>query len=62
MQAHQGDNIVITAKKPTWDDFFNQTSAFGSDFLAEREDDLPQERGKYPLLPALLIPVNFAND
>ena len=42
--VRQGNNIVISAKKPTWDDFFNQASAFGDDFLSDREDELPQER------------------
>ncbi|PWQ92738.1 antitoxin [Leucothrix pacifica] len=40
----QGDNIIISAKKPTWDSFFAQPSAFDDDFLADREDELPQER------------------
>ncbi|MBT5825460.1 MAG: antitoxin [Gammaproteobacteria bacterium] len=40
----QGENILISAKKPTWDDFFNTTPAFDDDFLNDREDTLPQER------------------
>ena len=40
----QGENIVISPKKPTWDDFFATESAFGDDFLNIREDTYPQER------------------
>ena len=40
----QGDNIVISAKKPTWDEFFDSKSAFGNDFLQDRLDGQPQER------------------
>jgi len=39
-----GDEIVISSAKPTWDAFFNQKTAFGDDFLADREDTQPQER------------------
>ncbi len=40
-----GDDLIISAIKPSWDDFFDQPSAFGADFLAERgEDTRPQER------------------
>ncbi len=39
-----GGNVVISSKKPTWDEFFSQKSAFGDDFLASREDSEPQER------------------
>lgn len=42
--VRQGDNLLISAKKPSWNDFFNQASAFDDDFLADRADDLPQER------------------
>lgn len=40
----QGDNIIISPKKPTWDDFFDSQSAFDEHFLDERCDDEPQER------------------
>jgi len=40
----QGDNIIISAKEPTWDEFFDSESAFSSDFLQERLDEQPQER------------------
>ena len=42
--SKQGDNIILTAKKPSWDDFFDISSSFDSHFLAERDNDLPQER------------------
>jgi antitoxin VapB len=40
----QGDNIIISAKEPTWDEFFDSKSAFNDDFLQDRLDDAPQER------------------
>jgi len=42
--TRQGQNIVISAKKPTWDDFFDSESVFDDRFLNNREDMLPQER------------------
>ena len=40
----QGQNVIISAKKPTWDDFFDSESSFDDDFLKDRLDTLPQER------------------
>lgn len=40
----QGKNIILTAKKPTWDEFFDCRSVFDDDFLNERMDNPPQER------------------
>ncbi len=40
----QGDNIIISAKEPTWDEFFDSKPVFGDDFLQERFDEQPQER------------------
>ncbi len=40
----QGSSIVITEKKPTWDDFFDSKPVFDDDFLADRLDAKPQER------------------
>ena len=40
----QGNNIIISEKKPTWDEFFDSKPAFGDDFLHERYDEQPQER------------------
>jgi len=42
--TRQGSNILISAKKPTWDDFFDTIPAFDEDFMNDRFDDLPQER------------------
>lgn len=42
-----GDDVVISAKKPTWREFFNRKSTFGDDFLAERDNDFPQERESF---------------
>ncbi|MFV1977633.1 MAG: antitoxin [Candidatus Scalindua sp.] len=42
--ARQGESIIISAKKPSWDDFFDTKSAFGNDFLQNRNDKKPQER------------------
>lgn len=39
-----GPDVVISSKKPTWDEFFNQKSAFDDDFLRNRDDAEPQER------------------
>ncbi len=40
----QGDGIIISPKKSSWDDFFDQQSAFGGDYLSNREDSPPQNR------------------
>ncbi len=40
----QGDHLIISPIKTTWDAFFNSPSAFDEDFLIDREDSLPQER------------------
>lgn len=40
----QGDNIILSAKVPTWDDFFDAKPVFGNDFLKDRLDERPQER------------------
>ena len=40
----QGESLVISPKQSTWDEFFDQKSAFDDTFLANREQDLPQER------------------
>lgn len=34
-----GDDLIISAIKPSWDEFFDQPSAFSDDFLAERDED-----------------------
>ena len=40
----QGEGIIISPKKPSWDDFFDEKSAFGKDYLNDREDTPPQDR------------------
>lgn len=40
----QGDSIIISAKEPTWDEFFDSKPAFGDEFLQERHDEQSQER------------------
>lgn len=40
----QGDGIFISKKTTSWEDFFNQESAFGADFMLDREQQAPQER------------------
>jgi len=40
----QGQNIIISAKKPTWDEFFDSDPAFDDDFLSDRLDNQAQER------------------
>ena len=40
----QGDDLLISAREPGWDEFFDSVSVFGDDFLPDREDDSPQER------------------
>lgn len=42
--SKHGESIIISAKKPTWDDFFDTTTAFSDDFLDDRNDTEPQER------------------
>lgn len=40
----QGKNLIISAKKTTWDEFFDSEPAFEDDFLSDRLDTQPQER------------------
>jgi antitoxin VapB len=40
----RGDRVILSPSAPDWDDFFDQESVFGMDFLADREDQKPQER------------------
>lgn len=40
----EGDEVILSTKKPSWDDFFDRSSSFGNDFLAERDNEPPQER------------------
>lgn len=40
----QGDNVIISPKTTTWDDFFDEESVFDDAFLADREQAEPQDR------------------
>jgi antitoxin VapB len=40
----QGDQVIISPKSTSWDDFFTQDSAFDDKFLANREQPENQER------------------
>ncbi len=40
----QGDKVILSAKEPGWDEFFDAASVFAEDFLAERENLPAQER------------------
>jgi len=42
-----GDEVVLSSKKPSWQEFFQQNSAFGDDFLAERDNLPPQDRESF---------------
>lgn len=39
-----GNKIILCEHKQSWDQFFSEDSAFGDDFLAQRDDEEPQER------------------
>ncbi len=39
-----GEGIIISPKKSSWDDFFDAESAFGDDYLQERDETQPQDR------------------
>ena len=39
-----GENLIVSPKRPTWSEFFSTPSAFGDDFLVERDNKPPQER------------------
>ena len=41
----EGEEVILSAKKPSWDTFFNSSSLFEDDFLAKRDNEPPQERG-----------------
>jgi len=42
-----GDQVILSALEPGWDEFFDEPSAFGGDFLADREDIASQERNDF---------------
>lgn len=39
-----GDEVILSAKKPSWRAFFQQSSAFDDSFLAERDNAPAQNR------------------
>jgi antitoxin VapB len=43
----QGDEVILSSRPLTWDEFFEQPSAFGDDFLADRQDAVPQQRESF---------------
>jgi len=40
----QGDELIISPNKSTWDDFFDSPTVFDDSFLADRDDTEAQER------------------
>ncbi len=42
-----GNEVILSSTKPSWNNFFKQSSVFSSDFLSERDNDLPQERESF---------------
>lgn len=40
----QGDAVILRPKPTGWDDFFARSPEVPDDFLADRDDELPQER------------------
>ena len=40
----EGEEVILSTKKPTWNAFFNADSLFGDDFLADRDNEPSQER------------------
>ena len=42
-----GNEVIITSTKPSWNEFFEQETAFGNDFLNDRDDTVPQERESF---------------
>lgn len=41
----RGDEIIISTKEPSWEEFLKKPSSFGPNFILERDNDPPQERG-----------------
>ncbi|MDM8564466.1 type II toxin-antitoxin system VapB family antitoxin [Candidatus Halobeggiatoa sp. HSG11] len=42
-----GDEVILSTKKLTWNNFFKSKSVFDDDFLSERDNQIPQERDFY---------------
>lgn len=43
----QGNDIILSPKSSSWDDFFDQKSAFDDSYLADRAQPEQQERDFY---------------
>ena len=39
-----GNKVILSDKKQSWNQFFNGESVFDDDFLAQRDNDAPQDR------------------
>lgn len=48
----QGDAVILRPKPQGWDDFFAATPRTPDDFLADREQEAPQERGWHDAVDA----------
>ena len=44
LAALLGNKIILSDKKQSWNQFFNEDSVFDDDFLAQRDNDEPQQR------------------
>jgi antitoxin VapB len=42
--SREGDNVILSEKIMSWDDFFNEKSVFDDDFLEDRGERNPQMR------------------
>ena len=40
----QGDAVILTPKPLGWDDFFSRPSEVPADFLADRDNAVPEDR------------------
>lgn len=40
----QGDEVILSSRPLSWEDFFNSSSSFDDDFLSDRDSSSPQER------------------
>lgn len=42
--AREGEKIILSPKPLSWDSYFDKPPEVPDDFMADREDTLPQER------------------
>ena len=45
--SRDGDKVVLSAKPPSWDDFFEADPAGAAGYLRHRKDRPPQKRGLF---------------